>query len=79
MKGAGIHPGALVVDALSAAATRGSCRRPPPVPFYDAYSSVGPQAQIRFLSPYALLILPTDGQNLCIRVHGAGNAAFSRL
>src|SRR4029453_14073110 len=41
-------------------------------------SSTGGQEQNRFLSPYTLSILAAAGQNLCSRVHGAGNAAFLR-
>lgn len=34
---------------------------------------------IRFLSPYTLSTRETDGQNLAVRTHGAGNAACSRV
>lgn len=32
--------------------------------FISAYASTGSQVQIRFLSPWVLLTLATDGQNL---------------
>ena len=35
-------------------------------------SSTGRQVQNRLRSPYALLMRPTVGQNLCRRIHGSG-------
>jgi len=52
--------------------------RPGAYPPTSAYSSIGGHAQTRLRSPDALSMRPTAGQNLCSRVHGAGNAACSR-
>jgi hypothetical protein len=41
-------------------------------------SSTGGQEQNKFRSPYTLSIRAAAGQNLCSRVHDAGNAACSR-
>jgi hypothetical protein len=45
---------------------------------HELYASMGGHVHTRCLSPAALLMRPTDGQNLRARVHGAGNAAVSR-
>jgi hypothetical protein len=44
-----------------------------------SYASTAGHAQIKFRSPYVLSIRPTNGQNLCARTQGAGNAASWRL
>jgi len=44
-----------------------------------SYASTEGHEHIRFRSPYVLSIRPTNGQNLCARTQGAGNAASSRL
>src|SRR5690606_33765506 len=48
------------------------------IPRNPQYSSMGGHAQNRFLSPYALLSRPTEGQNLFARTQGNGYAACSR-
>ena len=49
------------------------------VPPSIAYASIGGQVHTRLRSPYALSMRADGGQNLCSRIHGAGNAACSRV
>src|SRR5204863_8726889 len=60
------------------APTRGVVGGPQVGPYFSAKASTGGHEHIRFLSPYALSMRPTLGQNFAARTNGSGYAACSR-